>query len=109
MAIGNEWFLKNILYMPKLIYLSCKESLTMFPLWYGDWRAGYLVCSWSLDIVFWINPLRPYDGLPFKPSRCIKASFYIPENRFNFPTNKGFRMKISMKLAFQYMAILLNF
>ena len=31
---------------------------------------------------------------PFKPSRCIKASFYIPENRLNFPTTKGFSMKI---------------
>ena len=46
---------------------------------------------------------------PFKPKRCIKASFYIPENRPNFPTNKGFRMKISMKLVFQYLTIFFNF
>ena len=30
----------------------------------------------------------------FKSSRCIEASFYIPENRFNFPTAKAFRKKI---------------
>ena len=35
----------------------------------------------------------------FKPPRCIKASFYIPENRFNFPTTKGFEMYISIKLV----------
>ena len=28
----------------------------------------------------WCNHLKP-----FKPSRCIKASFYIPEHRLNFP------------------------
>ena len=46
---------------------------------------------------------------PFKPSRCIKASFYITENRLNFPTTKGFRTKISMKLLYQYMAIFITF
>ena len=46
---------------------------------------------------------------PFKPSRCIKASFYITENRLNFPTTRGFRMKISMKLVYQYMAVFFNF
>ena len=38
---------------------------------------------------------------PFKPPRCIKASFYIPENTLNFPTAEGFRTKISMKLVYQ--------
>ena len=33
----------------------------------------------------------------------------IPENRLNFPTTRGFRMKISRKLAYQYMAIFFNF
>ena len=46
---------------------------------------------------------------PLKASRCIKASFHIPENRLIFPTTKGFRKKISMKLFYQYMAIFLNF
>ena len=46
---------------------------------------------------------------PFKSSRCIKASFYIPENRPNFPTIKVFRTKISMKLVYHYMAIFFNF
>ena len=46
---------------------------------------------------------------PFKASRCIKASFYISENTLNFPTNTGFRMKISMQLVHQYMTIFFNF
>ena len=46
---------------------------------------------------------------PFKASRCIKASFFIPEIIRNFPTTKGFRIKISMKLVYQYMAIFNNF
>ena len=45
---------------------------------------------------------------PFKASRCIKASFYIPGNRLNFPTTKDLRRKISMKLFDQYMAIFFN-
>ena len=32
----------------------------------------------------------------FQPSRCIKASFYIPENTPDFPTTRGFRMQISI-------------
>ena len=46
---------------------------------------------------------------PFKPSRCIKASFHIHENRLNIPTIKGFKTKISMKLVYQYMVIFFNF
>ena len=46
---------------------------------------------------------------PFGPSRWIKASFYIPENRPNFPTTNGFQIKISMKLVEQYMVIFFNF
>ena len=38
-----------------------------------------------------------------------KASFYIPENILNFPTTNGFRMKISMKLVYEYMAIFFTF
>ena len=38
----------------------------------------------------------------------MKASFYIAENRLNFPTTKGFRMNISMKLVRQFMAIFFN-
>ena len=35
----------------------------------------------------------------------------MPENRHNFPTTKGIKMKISMKLVYQYMymAIFINF
>ena len=39
----------------------------------------------------------------------IGASFYIPEIRINFPTTRGFKMKISMKVVYQYMAIFINF
>ena len=46
---------------------------------------------------------------PFKPPRCIKASFHISKNRYNFPTTSGFRMKISMKQVYQNMAIFSNF
>ena len=53
--------------------------------------------------------LNIFNPQPFKSSRCIKASFYIPENRLNFPTTKGFRTKMSMKLVYQYMAIFFAF
>ena len=46
---------------------------------------------------------------PFKPSRCIKASFYFPENRLNFPITKGFRMIFFIKLVYQYIAIIFSF
>ena len=40
---------------------------------------------------------------------CIEAKFYIPENRLNFPTTRGFRMKMSMKLVYQYIVFFFNF
>ena len=46
---------------------------------------------------------------PFKPSRCNKASFYIPQNRLNFSTTKGFGTKIPMKLFYQYVVIFFTF
>ena len=52
---------------------------------------------------------RRLKGWPFKPPRCIKASFYIPENKLDSPTVKGFRTKIYMKLVCKYMVIFLNF
>ena len=57
------------------------------------------------------NTRRCADGglKPFKSSRCIEASYYVPENRLNFPTAEGFRMKISMKLFYQYIVIFFNF
>ena len=50
-----------------------------------------------------------YTIITLKPSRCIEASFYIPENRLNFPLTKDFRTKISMKLVHQYIAFFCNF
>ena len=52
-------------------------------------------------------PLDPSQ--PFKPSRCIKASFYILENKPNSLTTEGFWMKIFTKLVYQHMAIFFNF
>ena len=48
---------------------------------------------------FKVNPLSPHDAL-----KC-----HLPEKRPNFPTTMGFRMKISMKLVYQYMTIFFNF
>ena len=48
-------------------------------------------------------------ALTLKPSRCIKASFYIPENRLNLPATKDFRTKITMKLVYQHMTNFFNF
>ena len=50
-----------------------------------------------------------YEKIFIAPSRCIKSSYYIPENRLNNPTTKGFRMKISMKMVYQYIVIFFNF
>ena len=55
------------------------------------------------------SKIDDYSDWPFKPSRCIRASFYIPENRLNFPTGKGVRMKIFTQLFYQYMAFFFNF
>ena len=38
-----------------------------------------------------------------------KASFYIPENSINFPTTKGIKTKIFMKLVYQYELFFFNF
>ena len=72
--------------------------------------AKVLDCGPILKLVWghsWFAIL--YFALPFSPSRCIKASYYIPVNRLNFPTTKGFRMKNYMKLVYQYIAISFNF
>ena len=45
-----------------------------------------------------LNPLSPHDALNHHFT-----------DRLNFPTNKGFRTKISMKLVYQYMVTLSNF
>ena len=48
-----------------------------------------------------VNPLSPHDAL--------KHHFTSLKNSLNFPTTKGYRTKISMKLVYQYMAIFCNF
>ena len=57
--------------------------------------------------------LRCWAGMvdqlyPFKPTRCNKASFYIPENVLIFHTTKGFWIRNFMKLAYQHKAIFFN-
>ena len=48
----------------------------------------------------YLNPLSPRDAL--------KHNFTSPKTP-NFPTARGFRKTISMKLVYQYMAILFYF
>ena len=43
-----------------------------------------------------VEGLSPHDAL---------KHFHIPEDRFSFPTARGFRIKISMKVVCQYMEI----
>ena len=59
--------------------------------------------------IFFRNKRESHIIQPFKSSRCIKASFYIPENRLNFPITNDFRMKISIKLVYQNMTVFFNF
>ena len=96
------------------------ELLTQFP---ASNDKKYL-CVWKIDIsnieqldklsinqkIFyqiWWYLYWAKHAQPFKPPRCIKASF--PENILNFPTIKVFKTKISMKLAYNYMAFFFNF
>ena len=69
--------------------------------------VGLISRTYLLTMAFFKHVIAALK--PFKPSRCIKASFHIPENRLNFPTTKGFRMNISIKLFYQYMAIFFTF
>ena len=41
---------------------------------------------------------------PLSPHDALKHNFTSLKNRLNFPTTKGCRLKISMKLFYQYMA-----
>ena len=50
---------------------------------------------------FPFNPLSPQDA--------IKHHFTSPKKTLNFPTTKGFRTKISMKLVHKYMEIYCTF
>ena len=64
-----------------------------------EFKRGWLShCIPSRLFPLTLSPLSPHD-----------ASFYIPENRLNFPITKGFRTKISIQLVYQYMAIFFNF
>ena len=60
-----------------------------------------------------LRQLHVFSGLFLGPhiALTMQASFYIAENRLrtNFPTIKGFRTKIPMKLVYQYMAIFFTF
>ena len=66
------------------------------------WMAWNLWTDWQItlnkiwfSVVRFLYPFKPSRCFKasfyipkntFKPSRCIKASFYIPKNRLNFPT-----------------------
>ena len=76
----------------------------------GEWlRSNFHFAVNENDQIVEIIVVENASQQPFKSSRCIKASFYIPENTLNFPTTEGFRTKIPMKLFYQYMAILFKF
>ena len=72
-------------------------------------RLVLLNCLFQFFIHLKLELLTQFSALkPFQPSRCIKASFYIIENIFDFLTTEGFRRKISMKLFYEYMVIFFN-
>ena len=92
--------------------------------WPTHWACVKLAMGWgrsrkkSPSCTMWDLNARPPDLLlaalttglrrfvnscPFKPSRCINASFYIPENRLNSPMTRGFRKEISMKLFYNFL------
>ena len=45
---------------------------------------------------------------PFKSSRCMKALFYIPENRPDFPTTEGFYKENFHETFFQYFSWIMH-
>ena len=57
----------------------------------------------SLWLRIWYPTMELYTYLN------IKAAFYIPENRPNFSSTKGFKMNISMKLVYHFMTIFFTF
>ena len=74
------------------------------------WLLSYVVrlligrCKWfSVWNTYLASPLN------FKLSRCIKASFYLPESRLISLQLRSFRRTISMKLFYQHMAKLAFF
>ena len=80
-----------------------------------SWLFSQIDCDW-FEFEMTIQERRQLTALtsqiagtalPFKPSRCIKTSFYTPESRLYLPTTKW--MKISIKLVYQYMVIFFNF
>ena len=90
--------------------LSSCYGIVQIPAPAMSWHPGAGAasnCECHQVFIWYKSPMTNPSTL--KPSRCIKASFYIPEIRPNFPTTKGFRMKISMKLVYQYMAIFITF
>ena len=106
-------------YMYETIYQLHKSLLYNYELAYFFWyrfsktpdtlyrwiQIGFLSIPWSTTSSEWkslilFNPLSPNDAL---------QHHFIPEHRLTFPTTKGFRMKLSMKLVYQYVAIFFNF
>ena len=69
----------------------------------------HITCLADILDAYICQGLDPQRVNPFKSSRCIKACFYTTVNILNFPTTKGFIMKIFLKLIYQYMAIFFNF
>ena len=78
-----------------MLHISTLENLVIF-ICSDD---GIMVVIYN----FWWMEKRRNNHYPFKSSRCIKASFYIPENTLNLPTTSGFRTKISMTISLNFL------
>ena len=104
---------------------SGRWSRRSLPSWYNVWiwydsslsscQDERLADCERVCALMWRSAQRaiPKPHVSFSPRfrslRCIKASFYIPENRLNFSATKCFIMIISTKLVYQFMSIFLKF
>ena len=70
-------------------------------LYFIQFSPGSLLLVGLCSVLYSFNPLSPHDA--------SKHHFTSLKNRPNFLTTKGLRMKISLKLVCQYMAIFSNF
>ena len=105
------------------VLYSGMQSIETVTQWWDDIGPESEVLAWccpNIEPLPVVNGVRRIDNqivkfliifcrLTFKPSRCIKASFYIPENGPNFSKTKGFWAKISKKLVYQYKPIFFTF
>ena len=98
---GHEVVVDCIFYVCKktIFEVSLKNEILDFVVWL---LTLYTICWLILvNIFFIINLLSPRDAL--------NNHFTSLKKRLNFPITKSFRMKLPMKLVYQYMAIFFAF